>query len=106
MIMLTLALFTHAFAEKPHTVEEISEVCPTLHSEEDKALCEQAVEEVGKLKSGVSEEVGLFLESVEDQNGQLVLSRKRAKHMRTWSKIIDAESPPVKDDAKRDDTKR
>jgi hypothetical protein len=26
--------------------------------------------------------------SVEDQDGQLILSRKRAKHMRTWEKII------------------
>lgn len=30
-----------------------------------------------------------------DDNGQLVLSRKRAKHMRTWAKILDAESNDV-----------
>jgi len=95
MLALAIALSTLAFAEKPHTVEEISEVCPTLETKDDKALCELAVKEVGKLKSGVSEEVGLFLESVEDQNGQLVLSRKRAKHMRTWSMILKAESEDV-----------
>ena len=37
------------------------------------------------------DEVEVYLESVEDKQGQLVLSRRRAKHMRTWSKILNAE---------------
>ena len=45
------------------------------------------------LKIGDSVEV--FLESVEDQNGQLILSRKRAKHMRTWARILRAEEEDV-----------
>lgn len=36
-------------------------------------------------------EVEVYLESVEDKNGQLVLSRRRAKHMRTWAAILGAE---------------
>jgi ribosomal protein S1 len=36
-----------------------------------------------------------YLEEVEDQDGQLVLSRKRAKHMRTWSKILKAEEEDI-----------
>ena len=42
-----------------------------------------------ELKPG--DEVEVYLESVEDKNGQLVLSRRRAKHMRTWSRILSAE---------------
>ncbi|WNJ16939.1 30S ribosomal protein S1 [Pontibacter sp. G13] len=37
------------------------------------------------LKPGDSVEV--FVEKVEDQNGQLILSRRRAKSMRSWEKI-------------------
>ena len=33
------------------------------------------------------EEVEVFIEKVEDQNGQLALSRKRAKSMRSWERI-------------------
>lgn len=39
--------------------------------------------------------VDVYLDTVEDQNGQLVLSHKRAKHMRTWEKILSAESGDV-----------
>ncbi|MEE9225131.1 MAG: 30S ribosomal protein S1 [Bacteroidota bacterium] len=39
----------------------------------------------GELKVG--EEVEIFLESVEDKDGRLVLSRKRADFMRVWEKI-------------------
>ncbi|HLF15309.1 MAG TPA: 30S ribosomal protein S1 [Bacteroidota bacterium] len=36
------------------------------------------------------DEVEVFLESVENKEGQLVLSRKRADFMRTWERIINA----------------
>ena len=42
----------------------------------------------GELKLG--EEVEVFLESVEDKDGRLVLSRKRADFMRIWEKITKA----------------
>lgn len=45
------------------------------------------------LKPG--DKVDVYLESVEDQDGQLVLSRKRAKHMRTWAKILRAETEDI-----------
>lgn len=45
------------------------------------------------LKAG--DTVDVFLESVEDQDGQLILSRKRAKHMRTWARILKAETEDV-----------
>ena len=35
------------------------------------------------------------LETVEDIDGQLIISRKRAKHMRTWEKILKAEAEDV-----------
>src|SRR3990172_5877519 len=38
----------------------------------------------------VGDEVEVFLESVENKDGQLVLSRKRADFMRTWERIIGA----------------
>ncbi len=37
-----------------------------------------------------NDEVEVFLESVENKDGQLVLSRKRADFVRTWEKIIAA----------------
>jgi len=40
-------------------------------------------------------EVAIYLETVEDRDGQLILSRKRAKHMRTWEKILKAETEDV-----------
>lgn len=39
----------------------------------------------------IGDTVDVYLDSVEDKNGQLILSRKRAKHMRTWAKILEAE---------------
>ncbi len=45
------------------------------------------------LKAG--DKVDVYLETVEDLNGQLILSRKRAKHMRTWEKILKAETEDV-----------
>ncbi|MCI4668231.1 MAG: 30S ribosomal protein S1 [Bacteroidia bacterium] len=38
-----------------------------------------------EIKPGDSVEV--FIEEVEDQSGQLILSRRRAKHLRTWERI-------------------
>jgi small subunit ribosomal protein S1 len=40
---------------------------------------------IDELKPG--DEVEVFLESVEDRDGQLVLSRKRADFMRTWERV-------------------
>ncbi|MEM7368804.1 MAG: 30S ribosomal protein S1 [Bacteroidota bacterium] len=35
-------------------------------------------------------ELEVFIESVEDRNGQLILSRKRAKNLRTWERINES----------------
>ncbi|MCL4138202.1 UNVERIFIED_CONTAM: hypothetical protein GTU68_013604 [Idotea baltica] len=35
-------------------------------------------------------EIEVFIESVEDRNGQLILSRKRAKNLRSWEQINDS----------------
>ncbi|HLA99796.1 MAG TPA: S1 RNA-binding domain-containing protein, partial [Bacteroidota bacterium] len=43
---------------------------------------------IDEIKPG--DEVEVFLESVENKDGQLVLSRKRADFMRTWERIIGA----------------
>ncbi|MDI6767219.1 MAG: 30S ribosomal protein S1 [Bacteroidota bacterium] len=43
---------------------------------------------IDELKPG--DEIEVFLESVENKDGQLVLSRKRADFMRTWERIVDA----------------
>ena len=39
-------------------------------------------------------EAAVYLETIET-SGQLLLSRKRAKHMRTWEKILKAETEDV-----------
>lgn len=46
-----------------------------------------------ELKPG--DKVDVYLETVEDQSGQLILSRKRARHMRTWERILKAETEDV-----------
>lgn len=38
----------------------------------------------------VGDEIEVFLESVEDKDGQLVLSRKRADFMRVWERVVKA----------------
>ncbi len=38
----------------------------------------------------VGEEIEVFLESVENKDGQLVLSRKRADFMRVWERVTKA----------------
>jgi small subunit ribosomal protein S1 len=36
----------------------------------------------------IGDEIEVFLESVENKDGQLVLSRKRAEFMRTWERVV------------------
>ncbi|MCL5267082.1 MAG: 30S ribosomal protein S1 [Bacteroidetes bacterium] len=43
---------------------------------------------LNELKAG--DEVEVFLDSVEDQDGQVVLSRRRADFIRIWDRIVDA----------------
>ncbi len=43
----------------------------------------------------VGDKVDVYLESIEDANGQLILSRRRAKHMITWKKILRAETEDI-----------
>jgi small subunit ribosomal protein S1 len=38
----------------------------------------------------VGDEVDVYLETIEDKEGRLVLSRKRAEFIRTWEKIVSA----------------
>ncbi|MEM1000758.1 MAG: 30S ribosomal protein S1 [Bacteroidota bacterium] len=45
------------------------------------------------LKPG--DQVDVYLESVEDQDGQLILSRRRAKHVQTWNRILRAENEDI-----------
>ncbi len=39
----------------------------------------------------IGDEVEVYLESIEDREGRLVLSRKRAEFTRTWQRIIEAQ---------------
>src|SRR5205085_9808739 len=39
----------------------------------------------------VGDEVEVFLETIEDKEGRLILSRKRAEFTRTWQRIIEAQ---------------
>ena len=39
----------------------------------------------------LGDEVEVFLESIEDREGRLVLSRKRAEFTRTWQRIVEAQ---------------
>lgn len=43
----------------------------------------------------IGDSVDVYLESIEDANGQLILSRRRAKHMITWQKILRAETEDI-----------
>ena len=95
-LLITLALFLvpmHAQAEDK--VESIEQTCASLSTKSDQATCSTFLELVKANDEEAVGDVDVFLESVEDNNGQLVLSRKRAKHMRTWARILDAESDDV-----------
>jgi small subunit ribosomal protein S1 len=39
----------------------------------------------------IGDEVEVFLETMEDKEGRLILSRKRAEFTRTWQRIVDAQ---------------
>lgn len=43
----------------------------------------------------LGDKVDVYLESIEDADGQLILSRRRAKHMITWEKILRAETEDI-----------
>lgn len=43
----------------------------------------------------IGDEIEVYLETIEDANGQMTLSRKRAQHIRTWDMIMDAERHDV-----------
>ncbi len=50
-----------------------------------------SVDEFPDLKEiKIGDEIEVFLESVEDRDGQLVLSRKRADFMRIWERVVRA----------------
>jgi len=43
----------------------------------------------------IGDQIDVYLETVEDTNGQMTLSRKRAQHIRTWDMVMDAERNDV-----------
>ncbi len=45
---------------------------------------------VGEVNVAVGDEIDVFLEAIEDQNGQLVLSKQKADFMRVWDRIREA----------------
>ena len=48
-----------------------------------------SVTEFPKIKElKIGDEIEVFLESIEDKDGQLVLSRKRADFMRIWERVV------------------
>ncbi|MBI2342027.1 MAG: 30S ribosomal protein S1 [Deltaproteobacteria bacterium] len=44
----------------------------------------------GKVAANVGDEVSVFLESLEDDNGEIVLSKEHADAMNTWDKLVEA----------------
>ncbi|MEZ5359895.1 MAG: 30S ribosomal protein S1 [Candidatus Zixiibacteriota bacterium] len=45
---------------------------------------------IGDVNVAVGDEIEVFLEAIEDQNGQLVLSKQKADFMRVWDRIREA----------------
>lgn len=41
----------------------------------------------GEIKANPGEEIDVFLETIEDENGMLILSKERADSMRTWDRL-------------------
>jgi ribosomal protein S1 len=96
LLAASLTLGGTAFAGEK-TAADISSRCAEFKTAADKKTCRVAAKEVSKLaKEHVSGEVKVFWDAVEGDTGQLVLSRKRAKHMRTWERILRAESEAEK----------
>lgn len=95
VLLLATSLGGAAFAGT-QTAADISARCPKFKTAADRATCETAAEQVAKLaEEHRAGDVGIFLDAIEGSGGQLVLARKRAKHMRTWELIQRAEKEDV-----------
>jgi small subunit ribosomal protein S1 len=46
----------------------------------------------GELKAAPGDDVEVFLETMEDENGEMVLSKEHADAMKTWDKLVEAET--------------
>lgn len=79
----------------PTRLEQLASKCPKFASKADQHNCVAAVYVLAKeAKKGedVDQQVDVYLGALsKKKNGQLVLSRKRAKHLRTWQLILKAE---------------
>lgn len=65
-----------------------SEVAVDIGFKSEGVISKSEFNSISDLKVG--DEVEVFLETIEDKEGRLVLSRKRAEFIRVWQRIIDA----------------
>jgi len=49
----------------------------------------------GNTKANVGDDVEVYLETLEDENGEMVLSKEHADAMKTWDKLVEAEQQNV-----------
>ena len=57
------------------------------YKSEGQIYAEEFTDENGELKAGVGDEIEVFLESVEDANGVVVLSKEKAEKLRVWEEV-------------------
>lgn len=58
---------------------------------EGKVPVQEFLDFEGKVKAEVGGDVDVFLESMEDDNGEMILSKEHADAMKTWDKLVEAE---------------
>ena len=57
------------------------------YKSEGQIYIEEFTDENGELKAKVGDEIEVFLESVEDANGVVVLSKEKAEKLRVWEEV-------------------
>ena len=54
----------------------------------------------GKVNANLGDDIDVFLETMEDEQGEMVLSKEHADVMKTWDKLVEAEKNDAPIDGK------
>ncbi|MEE8436148.1 MAG: S1 RNA-binding domain-containing protein, partial [bacterium] len=57
------------------------------YKSEGQIYIEEFTDENGEMKAEIGDEIEVFLESVEDANGVVVLSKEKAEKLRVWERV-------------------
>ncbi len=67
---------------------------------EGKVPVQEFLDFEGKVKANVGDDVEVFLESLEDDHGEMLLSKEHADAMKTWDNLVEAEAKDMQIEGK------